>query len=76
MAKTPKAADFKMMSYIGLIDVAAGLGLIAIGFAGVLEVGPEIMTPVGLLVSAMGVALALWARNKMAQAERQGGDRN
>ncbi|WP_292073138.1 hypothetical protein [Brevundimonas sp. UBA7534] len=76
MSKTPKAADFKMMSYIGLIDVAAGLGLIAIGFAGVLEVGPEIMTPVGLLVSAMGVALALWARNKMAQAERQGGDRN
>ena len=76
MAKPPKAADFKMMSYIGLIDVAAGLGLIAIGFAGVLEVGPEIMTPVGLLVSAMGVALALWARNKMAQAERQGGDRN
>lgn len=76
MAKTPKAADYKMMSYIGLIDVVMGLGLVAIGFAGVLEAGPEIMTPVGLLVSAMGVALALWARNKMAQAERQGGDRN
>lgn len=76
MARTPKAADFKMMSYIGLIDVVLGLGLVAIGFAGVLEAGPEIMTPAGLLVSAMGVALALWARNKMTQAERQGGDRN
>jgi len=76
MARTPKAADFKMMSYIGLVDVVLGLALVAVGFAGVLEAGPEIMTPVGLLVSASGVALALWARNKMAQAERQGGDRN
>jgi protein-S-isoprenylcysteine O-methyltransferase Ste14 len=76
MAKTPKAADFRMMSYIGLLDVVLGLALVVVGFTGVLEAGPEIMTPTGLLVSAMGVALALWARNKMAQAERQGGDRN
>ena len=75
MADKPKGSDFKTFYLLGLADVVIGLGLIVLTIMGLIPVEPEIMLPVGLLIAAMGVGIALWGRSKMKRADTRG-DRN
>jgi hypothetical protein len=68
--------DYRLFLGIGLSDVAVGIGLAVAGLTGLLGENGSVIALAGGGFAVVGVAVVIWARNKLSQDSGPGGDRN
>ena len=76
MARGSTRPDYRLFMGIGFSDLIVGVGLVAAGLAGVLGENGSLIALAGGAFAVIGVAIIVWARNKLSQDSGSGGDRN
>lgn len=76
MARETTGPNYRLFMGVGISDVAVGVGLAVAGLAGLLGENGSVIALVGGVIAVFGVAMVVWARNKLSQASGSGGDRN
>lgn len=66
-AKNTRKTDWRVIVWVGISDIAIGLGVMAASVLGLLGEGRIAFVGFGTLLVLTGAAIVIWARNKMSQ---------